>query len=67
METATKKGNTTVRAVHFHSSDERFCGARGTRRFTLDPNAVTCGRCMARDRFVLSHEATEYVRSLEAR
>jgi hypothetical protein len=34
--------------VHFHSSDDRFCGANYPRRFTLDLNEVTCEQCKKR-------------------
>jgi hypothetical protein len=54
-------------AVHFHSSDERFCGTRQQlRQFTFDPNAVSCPRCQERDRFELSEQAAAYVTSLSA-
>lgn len=55
-------------AVHFHSSDGRFCGsAAKPRRFTLDPNDVTCRACMAKDTFELSPDGAAYVASLEDR
>lgn len=44
--------NTTI---HFHSSDDRFCGSKEVaRQFTLEPNDVTCGACQAKDTFTLS-------------
>lgn len=54
--------------IHFHSGDDRFCGStEQPRRFTLDPNEVTCRACMARDTFVLSPQGESYVASLEKR
>jgi hypothetical protein len=48
--------------IHFHSSDDRFCGAVETqRRFTLDPNKVTCGDCKGRDTLTLSEDAKQYL------
>jgi len=53
------------RAVHFHSSDDRFCGSReAAREFSFDPNIVSCKRCQSRDTFVLSPEAAAFVASL---
>ena len=52
--------------IHFHSSDDRCCSGEGPRRFTFDPNEVTCKACQSNDTFVLSREAAAYVRSLEA-
>lgn len=50
--------------IHFHSSDDRFCGStKQGRRFTLDPNAVTCRKCAAQDTFVLSEQGWETLRS----
>lgn len=49
-------------AIHFHSSDDRFCGSSAHGRgFTLDALEVTCRDCQGRDTFVLSDEAAAYV------
>lgn len=41
--------------VHFHSSDDRFCGTDEMgRRFTLEPNDVTCELCMENDRLEIT-------------
>jgi hypothetical protein len=51
--------------VHFHSSDDRFCGSKQVaRRFSLDENEVSCPHCKAKDGFVLSQEGREYLRSI---
>lgn len=48
--TAAKK-----KPIHFHSSDDRFCGSTTQLRcFTFDPNEVTCRSCQGKDTFVLS-------------
>lgn len=48
-------------SIHFHSSDDRFCGdQQSARRFSLDPNEVTCAACQRRDCFTLSKRATKY-------
>lgn len=52
--------------THFHSSDDRFCGSRAiARRFTLDPNYVTCLRCKARDCFVISEAGEAYLATVD--
>ena len=52
--------------VHFHSSDDRFCGSRSQpREFSLDPNEVTCRACQDGDRLTLSPQGLEYVRSID--
>lgn len=52
--------------IHFHHSDDRFCGSQEQpRRFTLDPNEVTCPDCQAKDTFVLSPAGEAYVKSLK--
>jgi hypothetical protein len=52
--------------IHFHHSDDRFCGShQQMRRFATDPNKVTCADCMSRDTFVLSPAAAAYVAELE--
>lgn len=69
QNTRYKKGKqmTATSEIHFHSSDDRFCGStEQARRFSFDPHKVTCARCQDRDCFVLSTEAAEYVRSIEA-
>lgn len=51
--------------VHFHRSDSRFCGNTDQwRRFTFDPNDVSCGACMGRDRLTLSEAGRAYVEGL---
>lgn len=51
--------------IHFGSFDERFCGSHEQRRrFTLDPNEVTCSACKARDRFLLSPSGAALLESL---
>jgi hypothetical protein len=53
--------------THFHNSDERFCGSRKrVRKFTFDPNAVTCHACKSRDRLWLTPQGQAYVDSLKA-
>jgi hypothetical protein len=53
------------KTVHFHHSDERFCGSKKQfRRFSLDPNEITCRKCASKDTFVLSDEASRYVARL---
>jgi hypothetical protein len=55
----------TNATVHFHSSDERFCGSTlPYRQFTLDPNDVTCAQCAAGDTFVLTEQGAAYVATL---
>lgn len=45
----------TAPVVHFHQSDGRFCGTtQQLRRWTTNPNDVTCAECKEKDRFVLS-------------
>lgn len=42
--------NLTKAPIHFHSSDERFCGSKRLgRRFTLSAHEVTCPVCRAKD------------------
>lgn len=51
--------------IHFHGSDDRFCGStHPIRRFTLDPNEVTCQACKDRDTFILSASGTASLREL---
>lgn len=51
--------------THFHSSDERFCGSTApARRFSLDPNEVSCGDCKNRDRFEISESGAAFLASL---
>lgn len=52
--------------VHFHHSDDRFCGSTGKFRcFALDPNEVTCPRCMSRDTFVLSEGGQKFLDEID--
>jgi hypothetical protein len=51
--------------IHFHSSDDRFCGsAKIGRRFTLDENEVTCLDCKSNDRLILTEQGAELLKSL---
>jgi Zn finger protein HypA/HybF involved in hydrogenase expression len=53
------------RKIHFHSSDDRFCGCREVgRQFSMEVNEITCDSCKAKDTFVLSPEAARYVANL---
>lgn len=52
--------------IHFHHSDDRFCGlTKQFREFAIDANEVTCPTCKAQDTFVLSAEALAFVCELE--
>jgi hypothetical protein len=53
--------------VHFHSSDDRFCGStQPGRQFSLDQDAVTCPGCKGQDTLVLTPQGAAYVASLDA-
>lgn len=53
--------------AHFHRSDDRFCGSpKLCRRFTLNPDEVTCQACKDRDTFVLSPEGKTYLQGISA-
>ena len=44
-------------SIHFQASDDRFCNSIiRPRRFTLDPNEVTCKLCKANDTFVITRQ-----------
>lgn len=47
--------------VHFHSSDDRACADKRLRRFTVDPNDVTCPDCKSRDRFWITEQGRQLV------
>jgi hypothetical protein len=52
--------------IHFHSSDERFCGTKEKfRQFALDENSVTCQECKDADCLELSQQGKEYLASEE--
>jgi hypothetical protein len=51
--------------IHFHSADDRFCGStQQCRRFSLDPNDVTCPACQGKDTLTLSTEGAAFLASL---
>lgn len=47
--------------IHFHSGDDRFCGARGLRRFTVEPNDVTCKDCQSKDRLWITPQGLSVI------
>lgn len=58
----------TAQIIHFHSSDPRSCHKKyPMRRFTMDPNEVTCHVCKDQDTFVLSDAGATYVNKIESR
>ncbi len=57
-----------ARLVHFGSFDDRFCGTtEQCRRFTTEPDDVTCPCCLGKDTFVLSPSGQAYLASLDAK
>jgi hypothetical protein len=51
--------------IHFHNSDDRFCGSRSqSRQFSFEANKVTCQRCMSNDTLTLTEQAKSYVATL---
>jgi hypothetical protein len=50
--------------IHFGSFDDRFCGFKGTRRFTTDENEVNCKRCKENDRVVITEQGKQTLRDL---
>lgn len=53
--------------IHFHSSDPRFCAStEQNRRFTLEPNEVTCERCKGADTFELTEQGRAAVAEYKA-
>lgn len=53
--------------IHFHSSDDRFCGSTiRPRQFTTDPNEVTCCACQARDTFTITEQGLAAIREFDA-
>lgn len=50
--------------VHFHQSDERFCGStKSARLISFDENQVTCGKCKAKDCLTITAQGLETLRS----
>lgn len=47
--------------IHFHSSDERFCGSRiKGRQFTFNTESVTCPVCRAKDAAEVMRKARKF-------
>ena len=66
MNVPNAKRRIQAKAVHFGSTDPRDCGsAEQGRRWTTEPNDVTCPDCKAKDRLVLTPQGMAYVASLE--
>ena len=51
--------------IHFHSSDARCCGSKGSpRRFTVDSNEVNCPECKDKDQLCLTPRAIQYLKDM---
>ena len=54
-----------METVHFHRSDDRFCGSsQKRRRFSFDENEINCQACKAKDCLQLTAQGVEYVAKL---